>query len=195
MKNLWCVLLFLLVVSHAVAGDDWDPNEAEELLQTKWDVIASVLRNKDLDQKAKASQIDKIIDPIFDFALMGKLALGRKHWPKLTLEEREKFTQLFTKRLKVSYTEKIKLYTDEKAILKPAIQKKKAVHIPMELIGKEKKVVILYKLHHRDKYWKIYDVEIQGVSILLTYRSQFDDILSHSSVGDLLSQLEESQTR
>lgn len=195
MKNLWCAFLFLLIASQGAIANGEDPNDPKELLQAKWDVIVSILRNKDIDEKAKADQIDKIIDPIFDFSLMGKLSLGRKHWPKLTPEQREKFTHLFTKRLKVSYREKIKLYTDEKAVLKPAIQKKKVIYIPMELTGKEKKVVILYKLHNRDKYWKIYDVEIQGVSILLTYRAQFDDILSHGSVEDLLSQLEKAQAR
>jgi phospholipid transport system substrate-binding protein len=60
----------------------------------------------------------------------------------------------------------------------------------MELISKDTKVAVLYKLRKVDKCWKIYDVEIQGVSILLTYRSQFDDILSSGTVNDLLSRLE-----
>jgi phospholipid transport system substrate-binding protein len=49
---------------------------------------------------------------------------------------------------------------------------------------------MLYKLRNVEKRWKIYDVEIQGVSILLTYRAQFNDILSKGTVNDLLSQLE-----
>jgi phospholipid transport system substrate-binding protein len=48
----------------------------------------------------------------------------------------------------------------------------------------------LYKLRKVQKAWKIYDVEIQGVSVLLTYRSQFDEILSHGTVKELLSRLE-----
>ena len=80
---------------------------------------------------------------------------------------------------------------DEKAYFKPILQKKKnIIYIPMQLTSKEKETAILYKLRKADKYWKIYDVEIQGVSILLTYRSQFDDILRRGTVKDLLSQLE-----
>jgi len=60
----------------------------------------------------------------------------------------------------------------------------------MELISKDKKVAMIYKLRKVEKEWKIYDVEIEGVSILLTYRSQFDDILSRGTVEDLLSRLE-----
>jgi phospholipid transport system substrate-binding protein len=60
----------------------------------------------------------------------------------------------------------------------------------MKLINKDSEITILYKLRKADKFWKIYDVEIQGVSILLTYRSQFDDILRRGTVKDLLSRLE-----
>jgi phospholipid transport system substrate-binding protein len=68
----------------------------------------------------------------------------------------------------------------------------------MVLISQDKEIAILYKLHKLDVQgkgrvnmpWRIYDVEIEGVSILLTYRSQFDDILRRGTVEDLLSHLE-----
>ena len=171
-----------------------DPNDPNELLQAKWDAVVKVLQAKDIDQKVKEEVIDKIVSPIFDFQLMGKLALGRTHWPKLTPPQREKFTQLFAERLKASYRGKITLYKDEKASFKPVVQKKSTIHIPMVLISANKNITILYKLRKADKHWKIYDVEIQGVSIIMTYRSQFDDILSHGSVKDLIYQLEKSPT-
>ena len=138
--------------------------------------------------------INKIICPIFDFPLMAKLALGRTHWPKLTPPQRDKFTQLFVERLKTSYREKVALYTNEEAIFKPALRDKKNLRVSMELISNEKRVAVLYKLRKVDERWKIYDVEIQGVSIILTYRSQFDDILHNGSVEDLLSRLENPTT-
>lgn len=195
MRSLWCAFLVLLVVGQGVQADDKDPNDPNELLRTKWNAVISVLRKKDIDEKAKEKEVNKIVSPIFDFPLMAKLALGRKHWPKLTPPQREKFTRLFVERLKTSYREKVALYTDERVAFKPAVQKKKIVYIPMELISKDKKIVMLYKLRKVDKRWKIYDVEIQGVSILLTYRSQFDDILRSGTVEDLLSRLEKPPAR
>jgi len=168
-----------------------DPNELRDLLQSRWDAAIIILRKKDIDEKVKMEQIYKIVSPLFDFPLMAKLTLGRKNWPKLTPSQREKFTRLFTSRLKSSYLENVKLYKDERAFFKPISQQKKnIIYIPMQLKSKEKETAILYKLRKADKYWKIYDVEIQGVSILLTYRSQFDDILRRGTVKDLLSQLE-----
>ena len=212
MKRRWSVLLILLVASQGVNAEDkdpndpneqllarWDavikdPNDPNELLQAKWVAVVKVLHAKDIDQKVKEEVIDKIVSPIFDFPLMGKLALGRTHWPKLTPPQRKKFTRLFVERLKASYREKITLYKDEKASFKPVVQKKSTIHIPMVLISANKNITILYKLHKADKRWKVYDVEIEGVSIILTYRSQFDDTLSHGTVNDLISQLEKPPT-
>jgi phospholipid transport system substrate-binding protein len=175
-----------------------DPNNPNELLAAKWNAVLKVLQAKDLDPKVKEKIMDRIVSPIFDFPLMGQLALGRTHWPKLDPAQREKFTRLFVERLKALYLEKTALYTNEKVTLQPAVQKKNTVQIPMVLISGDKKIAILYKLHKLDEQskskanlrWKIYDVEIEGVSILLTYRSQFDDILRRGTVQDLLSHLE-----
>ncbi|MHC4642491.1 MAG: Tgt2/MlaC family protein [Planctomycetota bacterium] len=168
-----------------------DPNELRDLLQSRWDAVIIILKKKDIDDKVKEEQIYKIVSPLFDFPLMAKLTLGRTNWPKLSTPQREKFTRLFTQRLRSSYLDKVKLYTYEKALYKSILQKKKTVvYVPMQLITKESEIAILYKLRKADKYWKIYDLEIQGVSILMTYRSQFDDILRQGTVKDLLSQLE-----
>jgi phospholipid transport system substrate-binding protein len=170
--------------------DPNDPNDPRELLCKKWSDVISILQKKDMEETVKEKKIDKIVTPIFDFPLMAKLSLGRKHWPKLDSSQQEKFTQLFSERLKRSYWKKIALYKDEQILFKPKEKKNKNYLIPTELIYKDKKVDIIYKLRKTDKSWKIYDVEIQGVSVLLTYRSQFDEILSHGTVEDLLSRLE-----
>jgi len=209
MKRLsYALLIFLIVGLGIYAADKYpndpnellrskscpivkDPNELKYLFQSRWDAVIIILKKKDIDEKVKIEQIYKIVSPLFDFPLMAKLTLGRKNWPKLTPPQQEKFIRLFTNRLKGSYLENVKLYKDEKAYFKPILQKKKnIIYIPMQLTSKEKETAILYKLRKADKYWKIYDVEIQGVSILLTYRSQFDDILRRGTVKDLLSQLE-----
>jgi phospholipid transport system substrate-binding protein len=190
---MFCSCLLLLVVYQAAGADNNEPNEPNdpsELLSSKWSAVISILQNKDFDQEAKEKHIDKIVTPIFEFPLMAKLSLGRKHWPKLDSSQREKFTQLFSERLKRSYWKKIALYKDEKLLFKSTEKKKSTYYIPSELIYKDKKVAITYKLRKVEKCWKIYDVEIQGVSVLLTYRSQFDEILSHGTVKDLLSRLE-----
>ncbi|MHC4215194.1 MAG: MlaC/ttg2D family ABC transporter substrate-binding protein [Planctomycetota bacterium] len=217
MRRVWLCFLVLLICVQVVgagekeSGDPNYPSDPNVLLRTKWDAVACVLRNKQIDPNTKIAQINKIVYPIFDFPLIAKLSLGKKHWPKLTPVQRKKFTFLFTEKLRTSYREKITLFKDEKAHFKPAVQKKKnTLEIPMELISGGKKVSILYKLRRAEyrievkvgeqcqqklvKRWKIYDVEIEGISLLRTYRSQFDDILRSGTVEDLLSRLEKPAT-
>jgi len=201
MRCIWYALLILLLAAQCVNADDKDPNgpnepnDPKELLQANWDAILSVIGKKDADQQAKEKEITKIVNPIFDFQVMAQLSLGRTHWPKLTPPQREQFTKLFTERLVHSYMKKVILYTNETIIFKTAVPKKneRIIYIPVELISKDKKINMLYKLRKTDPpkgEWKIYDVEIQSVSILLTYRAQFDDILRNGTIKDILSQLE-----
>ena len=177
-----------------------DPNDPNEVLAAKWNAVLKVLQAKDLDQTTKEKILDKLVSPAFDFPLMGQLALGRTHWPKFNPAQREKFVELFVTRLKALYLEKTASYKNEKATLQPAVQKKNTAQVPMVVVSDGKEIAILYKLHRLGEPgksqasvpWKIYDVEIAGVSILLTYRSQFDDILRRGTVQDLLSHLEKS---
>ncbi len=142
------VLLVMPAIVHAVNHDSNDPNkldwsrwdaviknhnDANELLEAKCRAVLTVLANKEFDHKQKEQIVDKIMTPIFDFPLMSKLALGRKNWPKLNEQHREKFTNLFVERLKNFYLEKITLYKDEKVLFKPATQKKNIIQIPMVL--------------------------------------------------------------
>lgn len=197
MRRFWSAIVIILIVSVAVNADCEEqndpnyPNNPSELIRMKWDAVISVLQSEDLDQDARIKKINKIVSPIFDFPLMAKLALGRKHWPKLTAAQQEEFTRLFVERLKSSYREKVSLYTNEEVMFKPAVKNKSMVYIPMELKTKDKKIALMHKLRKVGERWKIYDVEIQGISILLTYRSQFDDILSKGTVEDLLARLAE----
>ena len=203
MRRLWSAVIIILIASVAVNADSKGqndpncpndpnyPNDPSELIRTKWNAVISVLHSEDLDQEARIEKLNTIVSPIFDFPLMAKLALGREHWSELTDEQQEKFTRLFVERLRFSYREKVSLYTNEEVEFKPAVKKNSMVYIPIEFKAKDKKIAIMHKLRKVDKRWKVYDVEIQGISILLTYRSQFDDILSKGTVDDLLARLAE----
>ena len=175
-----------------------DPNNPSEMLQTKWNSIAAVLQNKEIDPELKKKIINKIVSPIFDFDLMAKLVLGRTNWPKLNTEEQKKFTELFAEKLKEFYLDKTSFYNNQKVEFKPETKNKSSIYIPMILNTSDKEIEILYKLRKTNEkdaagtsgYWKIYDMEIEGVSVLLTYQSQFEDILSRGSVKDLFDLLE-----
>jgi phospholipid transport system substrate-binding protein len=191
MKRILGVILGLLIVSTAVVADE--KGDAEALLKNKIDAAIEVLKKKETDIQVKNKKILEIVSPIFDFPLMSKLALGREFWPGLSEAEKEKYTVLFTERLKASYLQKLSLYTDEEVAYKIPARDGRKVQIPTELISKGEIIFMLYKMYETKQGWKIYDVEIQGVSIISTFRSEFKETLTNGTIDDLLLKLEKPE--
>jgi len=189
MKTLFYAILGLLVACQAILAEN--SLFAEKLLKENHAAVFAVLQKQDLNQEVKNQKIIEIITPLFDFSLMAKLTLGRKYWPGLTPEQKERFTKLFINRLRTSYLERLTLYTDEKVLYSPSVKVTQKIHIPTDLVSKDKTISILYKFHESGSSWKIYDLEIQGVSIIRSYRSQFHQILKSGTFDDLLVKLEQ----
>ncbi len=113
------VVFSLLILSQTVIADD--KGAAEEFLKSNLDSVFVVLQKKDLAQQARNSAVVEIVTPMFDFALMAKLSLGKKYWPDLSREHKERFTELFVERLRRSYLNRLTTYTDEKIIYESAV--------------------------------------------------------------------------
>ena len=188
MNRFFYAVLILLLTAQTGLTDD--KNSAKKILASKLDAAIVVLQKKNISQQEKDKQIIEIVTPIFDFHIMAKLSLGRKYWPGLSEDQKKKFTDLFIERLEASYLEKLSLYTDETVVYKTPVQNGRKVEIPTEVISKDKLISMTYKLYKSKENWKIYDLEIEGISIIVTYRSQFDQILEKGTFDDLLLKLE-----
>jgi len=182
----------LILLNRATAADE--AISAEEFLKSNLDAVFTVLQKKDLSQEAKNKEIVGIVTPMFDFQLMAKLSLGRKYWPDLSKEKRERFTELFVDRLRQSYLNKLTAYTDETVVYEPPVKIDEKIHIPTNLVSKGNKISMLYKFYQSSGQWKIYDIEIQGVSIIRSYQSQFKEILQNSTFEELLLKMEKQAT-
>jgi phospholipid transport system substrate-binding protein len=127
---------------------------------------------------------------------MAKLTLGRKHWPRLSAEQRRVFVKRFVTRLKDSYLDKVSMYSggaDAGFNYLPVRQQGNKVHVPVEVTAGDDKIDMVYKFYSSADQWKVYDVEINGVSIVQSYMSQFDQILSDGNVDDLLEAVKQVQ--
>jgi phospholipid transport system substrate-binding protein len=193
MRRILYAVVIMLLICQAAWSDD--QNAAKELLVSKIDAALAVLKKKDLVQQEKNKQVIKIVEPIFDYNLMAKLTLGRKYWPGLSEANKEKFTELFVDLLKNTYVDKLSLYTNEKVDYATPVQDGIKIKIPTKVISKDKNFTMLYKLYRSRSGWKIYDIEIEGVSLISTYRSQFYDILSKGTINDLILKLEKPENK
>ncbi|RLB12636.1 MAG: hypothetical protein DRG39_01400 [Deltaproteobacteria bacterium] len=192
MKRILSVFVFLMSFSVAVAFSADEKNYVENLIRSKSNQILSIIKQKDISEKEKKKRIFEIGSPLFDFDTMAKLALGRKHWASLSQTQKKRFTDLFVKRLKMTYLDRATFYGNETVRFKPAIAKgKRKVYVPSIVSSKGENTSVIYKFWKSPKGWKIYDVEVEGVSIIRTYRSQFAQILRKGTIDDLFKKLEE----
>jgi phospholipid transport system substrate-binding protein len=190
-RHLVALWMSLLICTPVAANDQ---KVVEDLLKDRLDAVLAVLQNKQLDLDGKKNQISDIVTPIFDFPLMAKLTLGKKHWAAFTEAQQIQFTDLFVKLLKQTYLDRISMYSDEQIVFKGSELSPKKVHVLTDLVSKDSTISMLYKFYRSNDGWRIYDLEIEGVSLITTYRTQFDEVLRKGTVEDLLLKLEKPQT-
>jgi phospholipid transport system substrate-binding protein len=168
-----------------------------EQLRASVDHVLAVLQDPALKPEAKAAERRAAIrhdaDAVFDFTEMARRALGR-HWQELNESQQREFVQLFADLLERAYVTKIEKYSGEKidyvaesvegdmATVKTQIETKQGTPVPID-----------YRLLHKGDRWLVYDVLVEGVSLVLNYRTQFDHILQTSSYDELVRRLKANQ--
>ncbi len=190
-KNSYLLLFFLLLSQVAVANVDTEP---EKILKTSVNKVFSVLSDEELTMDQKKNKVIEITHSVFGFPLMAKLSLGKKHWSQFNAEQRAEFTSLFTELFQDFYSEKICLFHDEKVLFDPPIiENEKKVQLPTVLLSNGKKISVLYKMFKTKNGWKVYDISIEGVSLVRTYRSQYHQVLKSDKIEGLLTKMREQK--
>lgn len=184
-----CISLFIALPVSADTGA-----EVREILMGKIDGVITLIRQKEMDKAVRDDKILELVDPVFDFKKMAKLTLGKRHWPGLSPEEKVEFSDLFVQFIQDSYLEKLDIYSDEVVVYEEALIVKKKIHIPVNLVSKVDSVSMLYKFYKsKELGWQIYDVELQGVSVIQTYRTQFHDVLKNGTIDELMDKLKRGE--
>ena len=198
LKNLFKILLlvgFIITSANALKQD-----EIQVIMTKKIDNVLTILEQKSLPINKKGEQIIKIIDEVFDYELMARIALGKETWDTLNEQKQKEFTKIFETKLKNSYIEKLELYNDQKVkILGLNPYKNARLQLETELLGKEGTYRINYNFYNKSKdnieQWLIYDVDLVGVSIIQTYRQQFAGLLKEKTFDEMLVLLEKPNTK
>ncbi len=122
---------------------------------------------------------------------MAKRSLGM-HWRDRTPQEREEFVDLFADLLEKSYHKKLESYTDQEILYtKEQVENNKFGVVTTQIVSQKENldIPVDYKLMRRDGQWKVYDVVIEGVSLVSNYRSQFNRIIQTSSYAELVRKM------
>ncbi len=139
--------------------------------------------------KTKREKLRSMSEEMFDFTELSKRSLGQ-NWNKLNPDQQKEFTKLFKSLLEDTYADKIMSYTDEKVIFKKeSFLSDKTVEVQTTIVTKTSEVPINYRVIEENGHWKVYDVVVEGVSLIGNYRTQFREILATKTPEALLETL------
>ena len=167
--------------------------EPIEQIKKATDKIIDIVKDPALKVPEKEPQRRKLIraavDEIFDWDEMAKRTLGR-HWRKRTEEEKKQFIYLFGKLLERTYLDKVEGYSGEKVIYVGDRVEGNYALVKVKINTKqETEIRVLYRMRKKDRKWMVYDISIEGVSLINNYRIQFNNILVRSSYKKLIEKL------
>lgn len=194
-KKLLILLLILLFFKSHFAFALLSPKEQ---IKNTVDNVINILKDPKYKGKDKAQKrrdaLRAEIGKAFDFEEMSKRSLGI-YWKDITLQEKKEFVEIYKDLLERSYSGKIESYTDEKVIYyDEKIDNNKYAEVRTKIITTDKKEIpIDYRLYFNGKEWKVYDVVIEGVSLVSNYRSQFNKIIRNHSYQELVKRMKSKQ--
>ena len=179
--------LFVLTVPVIQAGDVEDINS---MVKKKVAVIFDLLGKQDIEKNERNEKIVGELNAIMDFQLAAYLSLG-KHWKKISKTQKKEFVETFQQYIKNYIVEKIDLYTNQKIDIGDSkIIKKGRAELEIGILSGGETLEVNFKLRkNKKKEWRVYDVDIEGVSLITTFRSQFSGVLKNSSFEELLEKL------
>jgi len=192
-KRLYKIMLSLvltLLFSTPVLG-----GAPTEQIKATTDKILAILTDpalkapEMLDEKKR--MIRKAVDERFDWTAISRRALGR-HWRKMTSDEKRAFVSLFGQLLEQTYLSRVGEYSGEKVSYED--EKVDGIYgvVKMKILSnKHGEISVKYRLWNKKDEWFIYDISIEGISLVNNYRSQFNNILMKSSPSELIKKLEE----
>jgi phospholipid transport system substrate-binding protein len=181
------LLILLMVPFSAFAGVPLDTVKAN--VNGVLDVLRDPKLQGESGKKVKAQRIAAAAEKLFDFVELSKRTLGL-NWNKFTPDQRKEFVELFKTILKDAYVEKITAYTNEQVnFTKEVPLSEDTVEVQSGVVTKGGETPIYYRVMKKENEWKVYDVVIEGVSLISNYRTQFREILGNNPPEKLLETL------
>ena len=180
--------LFICIAMSALA------DEPLKIIETRVDRIVKILGDKGLEEDIKVKQLEMAANETFDYVYLSRMTLGR-NWLNLDDGQRSEFVDLYRRLLEKNYMGQLLAYTDEKVVFdRQTMLSDTKAEVDSNIVSSDKKIPITYRLIRRDGDWKVYDLVIEGISLVSNYRTQFNDILSRQTPAEMLAILRKKVT-
>lgn len=191
------VMLTAMVALVAMTAAPASAGVPTDQLRGAVDRVLKTLDDPSLKGQGKLNDrraaVRKIANEIFDFAEIAKRSLAQ-HWQPLSEAQRNEFVGLFADLLERSYISKIETYGGEKIQYTAERMDGDFATVSTKIVTKNgTEVPVDYRMVKRADHWLVYDVSIEGVSLVSSYRTQFNKIIQTSSYGELVTKLRTKQ--
>ena len=183
----FCTTMLVSAVAGAVASPE------EVVKDTTEKVLARVRAEHDTlkaDTGKLYGLVNELIIPHFDFVTSSRLVLG-KYWRTADEATRARFVDAFKQLLVRTYANALFQYADEKIVYKPSTADGRIVVVRTEVTQQgAHPIPVHYRMHQSGGEWKTFDVFVDGISLVVTYRESFASQISQSGLDSLISQME-----
>ncbi|HAU1190800.1 TPA: MlaC/ttg2D family ABC transporter substrate-binding protein [Legionella pneumophila subsp. raphaeli] len=192
------LLVVLMTLSQAMVAQ----TSPIPMLERAANQIISVLKENKARLKSNPEIIYKAVEenlvPNVDVEGMSRSVLGRQAWSKATEVERIQFSKAFTRLVIRTYSSPLAQYSDETVQFLPlrGSLNNRFIRVNSVIVRSAgQNIPLSYSLVSKDGKWKIYDISVEGVSLLQSFRSQFAQALQHSSISQVIKEMQQKQIK
>ncbi len=187
------VIALFLTLNLALAVSAARAESPMDAVKSVVDKVISILQDPALKapgmKKQRRDLIKQTVDRRFDYEEMAKRSLGAP-WRTLSAGQRQEFVGLFGELLEASYSGKVMNYQGQKVqYLRQIMEGSDYAEVKTVILGHNDRIPINYRLMNTGQGWMVYDVEIEGVSLVSNFRSQFRRVIQESSYNGLVQRL------
>jgi phospholipid transport system substrate-binding protein len=188
LKRVFLILAAGIALTVAnITSADASPTDA---VRGSVNGILTLLQDKGLDQATRREEMRKVINARFDFRAMSQRTLAT-NWKKASKEQKQEFVQLFSKLIENTYIGRIEAYTDEKVDYPGEKVKGKKAVVETLILTASADIPVNYKVYLKNDEWRVYDVIIEGISLISNYRSSYQEIVNKEGFDGLITRMKD----
>ena len=191
----YIIAIFILFSSYSFASDGPDvflKNSVEEISE----FISENKDSLDSDENYLRAKVDELVIPKLDIELMSKIVLGKKNWTSMSPVLRMRFQQVFRSLMVKTYMKSLTSFDGEKIKFLPYKKGKRpdVARVQSVYLLNEGELSVNYSLKlNKSSEWKVYDINIDGISLIKNYRSDFKSHIERDGIDSLIEELEDKQ--
>ena len=191
----YIIAIFILFSSYSFASDGPDvflKNSVEEISE----FISENKDSLDSDENYLRAKVDELVIPKLDIELMSKIVLGKKNWTSMSPVLRMRFQQVFRSLMVKTYMKSLTSFDGEKIKFLPYKKGKRpdVARVKSVYLLNEGELSVNYSLKlNKSAEWKVYDINIDGISLIKNYRSDFKSHIERDGIESLIEELEAKQ--